>query len=103
MEEYEKQLYLRYGKFHWENMKRNYLRENIIQDIENYCDLISEERELCRELKIARERQEEEESIIFTEELIENIRNDITENFKVQLDVLANIKRCKKEIDNILD
>ena len=30
-EEYERQLYLRYGKVQWENMKRNYLRENIRQ------------------------------------------------------------------------
>ena len=71
-EKYEKQLYLRYGKVYWENMKRNYLRENIRQDIENYRNLISEERELCRELKIARERHEDEESIVFTEELIVN-------------------------------
>ena len=94
-EEYERQLYLRYGKVQWENIKRNYLRENIRQDIENYCDLVVEERELYRELKMAREREEEE--------LIEDIQTDITENYNIQLDVLANIKRCKRKIENILE
>ena len=97
-EEFEKQLYLKYGKVQWENMKRVYLKENIRQDIENYRDLVNEERELHKELKGVRETQGEG---FLGEALIKSIRDEISENFNVQLDVLANISRCQKRIDNI--
>ena len=72
-----------------------YYKKNNRQEIENYRDLVNEERELHRELKIVRERQEEG----FTKEaLIEGIRNEILENFNVQLDVLANIRRNQSKL-----
>ena len=98
---FEEELCSKYGKIKWGKVKKEYAKEMMRLDIEDYRDLLHEERELYKELIVARKKLEEGNvDDEYFMDLIAGIRHEISKNADVQVEVLANIRRNLKKLRN---
>ena len=81
-----------------ERWQVEYLKESISLDIEDYRDLLNEEREFYRELSMTRKKLEENANDGYLKDLIEDIRYVIPKNVNVQIGVLDNIRNNQAKL-----
>ena len=99
---FEEELCSKYGKIKWGKMKKEYAKEMICLDIEDYRDLLHEERGLYKELIVARKKLEEGNvNDEYFMDLIAGICHEISKNADVQIEVLANIRGNLKKIEKL--
>ena len=80
---------------------KRYVEETILEERENYCELLGEERNLYKELGLLQGKPTSSDDYFSTDILEDTILQKIHENMNVQIQVLENIRRNLRELESL--